>query len=106
MDPFGYYAEGIQQGLDDAFKTRNTGGGGPASPYGGATPPEGSPFAGPRPGPAAAPAPGPAAGAPATPAEAAAVPSEPPAAGAALLSLLIFIFTRAAILPSKRRACA
>ena len=45
VDPFGYYAEGIQQGLDDAFKTRLTA----ASPYGYHTPPEGSPSVGPRP---------------------------------------------------------
>ena len=45
VDPFGYYAEGIQQGLDDAFKTRLTA----ASPYGYHTPPEGSPSAASRP---------------------------------------------------------
>lgn len=45
VDPFGYYAEGIQQGLDDAFKTKLTA----ASPYGYQTPPEGSPSAGLRP---------------------------------------------------------
>ncbi len=45
MDPFGYYAEGIQQGLDDAFKTKLT----TSSPYGYQTPPDGSPSAGLRP---------------------------------------------------------
>ncbi|CAL8462959.1 g2493 [Coccomyxa elongata] len=45
VDPFGYYAEGIQQGLDDAFKTKLT----TSSPYGYHTPPDGSPSAGPRP---------------------------------------------------------
>jgi hypothetical protein len=45
VDPFGYYAEGIQQGLDDAFKTKLTA----ASPYGYHTPPEGSPSAASRP---------------------------------------------------------
>lgn len=45
VDPFGYYAEGIQQGLDDAFKTKLT----TSSPYGYQTPPDGSPSAGPRP---------------------------------------------------------
>ena len=42
MDPFGYYAEGIQQGLDDAFKQRGTRRHGPRRPDGGATPPPGS----------------------------------------------------------------